>query len=102
MLWNVAHISNKGSWFVFNRYCHWGKVFVRDKPGTLAIIIHSKEGLVQGCILSMNAYGVAMMLLVHDMRVAIPQAFQTWFADDTGAVGKAKHNAKCLEYLVIH
>ena len=28
MLWNVAHLWNKGSRSIYNHYCHWGKVFV--------------------------------------------------------------------------
>ena len=28
MLWNVAHLWNKGSRSAYNRYRHWGKVFV--------------------------------------------------------------------------
>ena len=47
MLWNVAHLWNKGSRFAYNRYRHWGKVFVRDKLGKPAIVIHSKEGISQ-------------------------------------------------------
>ena len=64
MLWNVAHLWNKGSHFLYNRYRHWGKVFVRDEPGKLAIIIHSKEGIAQGCIQSMNAYTVGTLPFV--------------------------------------
>ena len=48
MLWNVAHIWNKGSRFVYDCYSHWGKVLVCKKPGKPAIIIHSKDGLYEG------------------------------------------------------
>jgi hypothetical protein len=33
MLWNVAHLWNRGSRFAFNRYRHWGMCLVRDCPG---------------------------------------------------------------------
>ena len=102
MLWNTAHLWPKGSRFAYNRYRHWGKVFVRDKPGKPAIIIHSKEGIAQGCVLSMNLYGVSTLPLVHDMREAVPEALQPWFADDSGAAGEAVHAAACLEYLVVN
>ena len=68
----------------------------------LAIIIHSKEGIAQGCVLSINAYGVATLPLMHDMRVDVPQTLPPWFANDTGAAGKVVYNIKCLAYLVIH
>jgi hypothetical protein len=32
MLWNVAHLWNRGSRFAFNRYRHWVCCFVRSKP----------------------------------------------------------------------
>ena len=102
MLWNVTHLGNKGSRFAYNRYRHWGKVFMRDKPGKPTIIIHSKEGIAQGCCLSMNIYGVTTMPLVMETREAVPEALQPWFADGTAATGRAEYNARCLEYLVIN
>ena len=83
---------------MYNRYRHLGKVFVCKKMGKSEIIIHSKERIVQGCILSMDIYGVATPPLMHNMRVAVPQSLQPWFADDSGATGNAVHNAECLEY----
>ena len=74
MLWNVAHLWNKGSRFLYNCYHHWGKVFVRDETGKLVIIIHSKEGIDQGCVQSMNAYGISILPFVYDMRETIPRA----------------------------
>ena len=50
----------------------------------------------------MNIYGVSTLPLVHDMRTAVPDALQPWFADNSGAARKAVHAAACLEYLVIN
>ena len=36
------------------------------------------------------------------MRTAVPDALQPWFADDSGAAGKAVHAVECLECLVIN
>ena len=63
MLWNVTHLWNRGSRFAFNRYRHWVRCLVRSKPGTQAIMIHSKEGITQGDCLAMSLYGVALMTL---------------------------------------
>ena len=50
----------------------------------------------------MNTYAVGTLPLVNDMRAAIPEALQPWFANDAGAAGKAKYNAACMVYLDIH
>ena len=50
----------------------------------------------------MNAYAVGTLPLVHDTRAEIPQALQPWFSDNPGGAGKAKLNAECMEYFVIH
>jgi hypothetical protein len=80
MLWNVAHLWNRGSWFAFNRYRHWVCCLVRSEPGTQAIMIHSKEGITQGDCLAMSLYGVALMPLASKMREAIPDALQPWYS----------------------
>jgi hypothetical protein len=59
MLWNVAHCWNRASWFAFNRYRHWVQCLVRLEPGEPALVIHSKEGIMQGNCLAMSLYGVS-------------------------------------------
>jgi len=100
MLWNVAHLWNRGSRFAFNRYRHWGICLVRDRPGQLAIELHSKEGITQGDCFAMSLYGVALLPLATKMRDEFPTALQPWFADDSGSAGEAKPNAGCLDFLV--
>ena len=34
-----------------------------------------------------NIYGIAIMPLVMDMREAVPEALQPWFADDAADTG---------------
>jgi hypothetical protein len=102
MLWTAAHCWTKASRFAFNRYRHQNIVFVRDRPGTPPIRILSREGIAQGCSLSMNLYGVALLPLLKRMRVAVPDALAPAYADDTAAAGKAVHNAACLSYLMRH
>jgi hypothetical protein len=99
MLWNVAHLWNRGSWFAFNRYCHWVQCLVRTEPGDLPIVIHSQEGITQGDCLAMSLYGVALMLLASRMHGVIPKALQPWYCDDAGAAGRAEPNARCLDFL---
>ena len=74
MLWNVAHLWNRGSRFGFNCYRHWVRCLVRTHTDDPPIMIHSKEGITQGNCLAMSVYGVALMPLASKMSEAIPEA----------------------------
>ncbi len=63
-------------------------------------MIHSKEGITQGDCFTMSLYGVALMPLASQMRAEFPTALQPWYADDAGAVGAARSNAGCLNFLL--
>ncbi len=54
MLWNVAHLWNRGSWFAFNRYRPWVWCLVRTAPGNPPIVIQSQEGITQGDCFAMS------------------------------------------------
>ena len=56
------------------------------------IRILSREGIVQGCNLSMNLYGLALLPLLKRMQAAVPDVLAPAYADDTAAAGKAVHN----------
>jgi len=72
MLWNVAHLWNRGSRFAFNHYRHWVRwCLVQTEPGHPPLIIHSQEGITQGNCLTMSLYGVALMPLVSRMHETI-------------------------------
>jgi hypothetical protein len=100
MLWNVAHLWNRGSRFAFNRYRHWVRCLVRTELGESLIVIHSKEGITQGNCFAMSLYGVALMPLASKMREGIPKALQPWYCDYPGVAGKALPNACCLNFLM--
>ena len=102
LLHTIAHRWAKGSRFAMNRYRHYTMVWVRDEPGKPPILLLCKEGIPQGCTLSMFSFGVGTMPLCEKMRQAVPEALQPWYADDAGAAGKARAGARCLEYLVEH
>jgi hypothetical protein len=102
MLWVAAHRWTKASRFAFNRYRHQNIVYVRDRRGKPPIRILSREGITQGCSLSMNLYGVALLPLLKRMQAAVPDALAPAYADDTAAAGKAVHNAACLSFLLRH
>jgi hypothetical protein len=56
-------------------------------------MILSREDIAQGCSLSMNRYGVALLPLLEKMHEAVPDALAPAYADDTATAGKAMHNA---------
>ena len=102
-MWVCAHLWNKASRWVFNKYRHHNLVFVRDpRPGKEAVRITSREGIAQGDPHAMNIFGVTMMPLALRMRRAIPEALQPWYADDSGGTGPAAKVAACLAYLSQH
>ena len=102
MLWQTAMLWPKASRFVFNRYHHWNLVFLRDDPGRPVIVIHSKEGTMQGDVLGGQLFAISMMPLCSNMQAAVPEAVQPWFADDGGSGSTALHNAECCEFVLQH
>ena len=49
--------------------------------------IPSCEGMTQGDPLAMAMYALAIAPLIRQLRTAVPEAKQVWFADDATAVG---------------
>ncbi len=72
---------------VANCYKHWGTLVIRGNNGTGAFIF-SKEGVTQGDPLSMFAYGVGVLPLIHQLKAEFPAVEQPWYAEDAGAGGK--------------
>ena len=72
----MAMLWNKASRFVYNRYCHWNLVFLRDDPGKPAIILHSKEGSIQGDVFGGQRFTIVMIPLCTKMQMVILGALQ--------------------------
>jgi hypothetical protein len=87
MLWAVRQEWPSGARFVFNCYKHWVVLVLRGNDGH-AVFIFSKEGVTQGDPLSMFAYGIGIMSLIHQLKAEFPQVEQPWYVDDTGAGAK--------------
>ena len=84
MLWAVHHEWTSGAQFVFNCYCHWATLVVRDLEGS-GHFFKSKEGVTQGEPLSMIAYGIGFLPIVQELRDKNPGITQPCYTDDTGA-----------------
>ena len=68
-LWTVCFLWPRVARFVFNLYRHQSLCIVRSSSKEL-IIIKSREGVSQGCPMSMDMYGVALVPLGKMVREA--------------------------------
>ncbi len=99
MLWEVYHRCPPLAKIAFNRYRHHSLCFMRNEMGEDPTVIACKEGITQGCCLSMVCYGIALMPLAEWLRTEVPGALQPWYADDLSGIGTATDNATVLQLL---
>ena len=76
MLWKVRHLWPSGARFVFNCYCHWSSLVLRNRNGA-ASFLHSREGVTQGDPLSMVSYCIGIPPLIKNLKVEFPDVTQT-------------------------
>ena len=55
--------------------------------------------MTQGDPLSMILYGLALAPLAQEIREAVPDAMQTWYADDCGMAGETGPVAEGMRLL---
>lgn len=72
-----------------------------DRPGRGGIghVIPSREGITQGDPASMFLYAITMTPLAEALRLAFPELFQAFYADDGAAAGKASDIARFMDCL---
>ena len=87
MLWAVRHEWPSGAQFTFNCYRHWATLVVRNTEDGSGHFLQSKEGVTQGDLLAMIAYGIGVPPLIRELRRYHPHVTQPWYADDAGAGG---------------
>jgi hypothetical protein len=81
MLWVIQHEWPAGARFMFNNYKHWATLMIQSNHGS-GILIYSKEGTTQGCLLAMVSYGIMMLPLICKLKSVYPDVEQLWYADD--------------------
>jgi hypothetical protein len=84
MIWTVRHEWPSGTRFVFNCYKHWATLVLQSNNVTGAFL-YSKEGVIQGDPLSMFAYGIGILQLIHVLKADFPAVEQPWYTDDARA-----------------
>ena len=81
MLWTVQYLWLSGAYLVFNWYRHWSSLVLRNRNRTTSII-HIREGVTQGDPLAMIVYGIGVLPLIKNLKRAILDVTQPWYADD--------------------
>ena len=99
MLWTVRHRWPAGARFSFNCYRHSALLVVRHDDSHSCELLHSREGVTQGDPLAMVLYGLALVPLAENLRAAVPEALQPWYADDAAVAGRAGDIAKVMARL---
>ena len=59
MMWTIRHLWPSGARFLFNFYCHWSLLVLRNGNGVDSFL-HSSKGVMQGEPLAMILYGIGI------------------------------------------
>ena len=87
MLWTFRQLWLSVACFVFNSYCHWSSIVLRNRNGT-ASSMHSKEGLMQVGPFAMIAYIIGILPLINNnIKWEIPDINKSWCADKVRSLG---------------
>ena len=78
---------------------HHSVLVLRGKRAKDAVFLHSKEGVTQGCPLSMVAYALLILPLIKQLKKEMPVANSMWFADDGSVANKFKDIASFFSRL---
>ena len=73
MLWAVRYEWPNGAQFTYNCYRHWSTLVVRNTEDGSGHFLHSKEGVTQGDLLAMIAYGIGILPLIRVLQVDHPR-----------------------------
>jgi len=100
MLWTVRHLWPAGARMAFNAYRHSAILVMRGRDGRCEFLL-SREGVTQGDPLSMLLYGLALVPLARNIRDAVPEAVQPWYADDGAMAAKASKIGQAFRMLQV-
>ena len=87
MLCVARHEWPSGARFLFNLYRHHSVLIMRGETAKMTITLHSKEGVTQGCPLSMIGYAILILPLIKQLKSEHVNGDSIWCADDGNAIG---------------
>ena len=89
MLWTLRHECASLSYLAFNCYSFCATLKVKTPDGNSYKLL-SKEGVTQGCPLSMIIYGITTLPIIRELNHLIKSrsSKQVWYADDANGLGK--------------
>ena len=93
-LWNTRILWPRCSRFLFNNYRGYAPLIVAG----MTVLLFSSEGTTQGDPLAMFFYGVSLMPLIDSLKDR-DKYLQTWYADDSGALGALENLVEWLSSL---
>ena len=99
MLWTVCHCWLAGARSVFNCYSHWAQLLLCH-PGEPPVTILILEGLTQGDPLSMVLYGISLVPLVKELKVADLGLLSPFYANDAEFNRLSRQSAQLLNLLM--
>ena len=99
MLWYVWYPWLTGARSLINWYMHWAQLLLRQ-PGEPPVTILNWEGVTQGYPLAMVLYGITLIPLVEEIRVADQGLLYRFCADDVALDGMAKISMQLLKLLI--
>ena len=99
MLWTVRHCCPAGPQFEFNCYKHWTQ-FLLCQPGEPPVTLMNREIVTQKDNLFMVLYGITLVPLAKDIRVADPGLISPFYAVDTVFDGSERRSEQIFKLLM--
>ena len=87
MLCTVHHLWPSGACFALNCHRDHSSIILINRDGK-SNILRSTEGMTQGDLLAMVAYGIVIFDLIEPLELMYPDVAQPWYADNAGALRK--------------
>ena len=83
----VRHLWLSGANCFIKCYFHHSSLVLQNGDGK-SNILHSREGVTQGDLLTMVAYGIGIFDMIEPLELMYPDVAQPWYADNAGELRK--------------
>ena len=102
MTWVVRHKRPSGTRFLYNMYKHYAVFIMKGESKVETTILYSKEGVTQGCLLTMVGCSIILLPLILQLKKEFNNIKSPWYADDGAAAGNiGKRANKLMVYAIL-